>query len=370
MRVKVTSLPVLCAFVIAGLLSLASCVTVPNQVSGSAKAGDALDLPKPPQPEAQALLARFVEDHALVKKAGPAFFQPATLEKWPCNISQSTIYQAADLVMADPVEAEKIRLKIRKSLREQGLDPSLVAQTKYLNVHISPVSASCKNGKVDGDVELLAEYETLYENKTTMNSGGKVITMTTKNSTKEVSRVWTRFDLGKVAAPVKNIKQVLRKNETAYDDQAMSEMMAKNAIPQSKVPETVISYGGGLSPEFSANFTVKMTPKVSGGIAGTNIALVQELQSVFISPAVKNGTRTSDIYSNKEWSLTLHDKIKDGQKHGEQIVLTKNVMIGGKSMVEFTPGGRLVTFNGMEVIETRKCFISGQEVKTANCPKD
>jgi hypothetical protein len=68
--------------------------------------------------------------------------------------------------------------------------------------------------------------------------------------------------------------------------------------------------------------------------------------------------------------MTLQSRIKDNLQHGEQVTLMKNAIVGGKSMAEYTAGARLVLFNGMPAIETRKCFIGGQEVKTANCPKD
>jgi hypothetical protein len=349
------------ALIIAGLFGLASCVSVPNQVSGSAKAGAPLELPNPPQPEAQALVARFTTDFALVKKAGPAFFQPAVMAKWPCDISQSTIYQAAELTMADPVEAEKMSLNMRKSLREQGLDTGKgQLLPEYINVRISPVAAVCKGGKVDGEVELLTEYETRYE--------GIQPTVTVKLNTHEAGRVWVRFDAGKVAEPIKSIKRIFRKSEMVYKDKATNEMMTKYAAPQSKDPEITISYALNSANSLSGMFTVKMTPKVSGGVLGVNIDLVQELQSFFFTPTVGNGMRMWDHYSNKEWTMTMKNNVKDGKLHGEQITLQRNATFSGTSLAAMTPGARLVTFNGMEVMETRTSYINGHIVNTAKAP--
>ncbi len=121
-----------------------------------------LVFPSPPQPEAQALVQRFQADFARVS-ADPAYFTlPASAPAPGCDISKADLYKAAGLAMALPEEAAKISKMTRKQLRDMGMDPEQAAKpTEYSNVNVVALSVPCKNGKVDGEVETIASFDTL-----------------------------------------------------------------------------------------------------------------------------------------------------------------------------------------------------------------
>lgn len=82
-----------------------------------------------------------------------------------------------------PEEAEKVRLMSRKALRDAVLDPNSAGKgEEYKSLRITPLRAACKDGKLDGEVELLTEYESQLQSTIIMPMGGKVVNGTNTTS--------------------------------------------------------------------------------------------------------------------------------------------------------------------------------------------
>lgn len=130
----------------------------------------ALELPKPEDAQAQALLARANVDLSQLEAAWS--FQRPPAKEWPCEAPIGHLYDIAGLLGAlkpeqlpegakNPAEREKA---LRRSYRKMGLDYS-PTQITYSNIVLVPVKASCADGKLDGETEFYVSYDAVSETK-------------------------------------------------------------------------------------------------------------------------------------------------------------------------------------------------------------
>ncbi|WP_341920188.1 hypothetical protein [Polaromonas sp. YR568] len=333
----------------------------------------ALDLPNPAEPEAQALVKRFQADYARIK-ADPNFFKPpAAPVAMPCEVPQRDLYTPLGLFMAIPEEAEKIRLMSRKQLRDMGMDPDTAAKPmQYSNIRITPLKAACKDGKLEGDTDFLVQFDTLMENVNNMDLGTRKVKMTMKMGTQQASRYFLTFKDGKVQDGDRyHVTQLAMRNETLYDDAQMTQTMAKTKIPDAPEPQVTLNYmnfGAGRM----AMFTVSMAPKISAGLFGVNTSFQQQLDSHFTS-GMNTPLQRMVMYKNDKVFMTSQTSMKNGKAHGEQVQTQENYLKASGMRLDQVPGmetARLVTVGGVEMIETRTCFIEGVLTKAQTCPKD
>ncbi|MEO8023578.1 hypothetical protein [Polaromonas sp.] len=333
----------------------------------------ALDLPNPPQPEAQALVKRFQADYARIK-ADPNYFKPpAAPMAMPCDVPQRDLYQPLGLFLAIPEEAEKIRLMSRKQLRDMGMDPEAAAMpTKYSNIRITPIKASCKDGKLDGETEFLVQFDTLMENINNMLIGEKKVKMTMRMQSQQASRHFQVFKDGKLQVTESLVvtQQALR-NETLYDDAQMAQMMEKSKVPDAPEPQVVVLYTNFQAGQ-TTSFTVSMAPKITGGLFGVNVNFQQQLDSQFTT-GLNGPVNKMTMYKNDKFFMSSETPMKNGTSHGEQVQVQENYLKASGMRLDQMPGmetARLVTVNGVEMLETRTCFIQGVLTKAMACPKD
>jgi len=333
----------------------------------------ALEFPNPPQPEAQALVKRFQADYTRIK-ADPNYFKPPpTPMAMPCEVPQRELYTPLGLHMAIPEEAEKIRLMTRKQLRDMGMDPDTAAKPmQYNNIRITPIKAACAAGKLDGEAEFLVQFDTLMENSNNINLGAKTVKMTMKMMTQQASRYFLSFKDGKIQDGDKyHVTQLSMRNETLYDDAQMAATMSKTKIPDAPEPQvslTYMNFGAGQM----ATFTVSMAPKISAGLFGVNTSFQQQLDSHFTTGLGQSLNRM-EMYKNGKLFMTSETPMKNGKYHGEQVQVQENYLKASGMRLDQMPGmekARLVTVNGVEMLETRNCFIAGVLTKAQTCPKD
>lgn len=334
----------------------------------------ALDLPNPPQPEAQALVKRFQADYARIK-ADPNYFKPpAAPMAMPCEVPQRDLYQPLGLFMAIPEEAEKIRLMSRKQLRDLGMNPDAAAKPaqQYSNIRITPIKAACKNGKIDGEAEFLVQFDTLMENVNNMNIGAKTVKMTMKMATQQSNRYFLTFKDGKAEEGERfHANQMAVRNETLYDDAQMAATMSKTKIPDAPEPQVSLNYQNHAVGQM-ATFTVSMAPKISAGLFGVNTNFQQQLDSHFTS-GLRDSIYRMEMYKNDKFFMTSETPMKNGTYHGEQVQVQENYLKASGMRLDQMPGmekARLITVNGVEMLETRNCFINGVLTKAQTCPKD
>ncbi len=332
--------------------------------------------PSPPQPEAQALVQRFQADFAKVS-ADPAYFTlPASAPAPGCDISKSDLYKAAGLAMALPEEAAKISKMTRKQLRDMGMDPEQAAKpTEYSNVNVVALSVPCKNGKVDGEVETIASFDTLMSMKNTMNMGQKMVTMTMDMGASQTKRARSLFVAGELKRMVFSADRTFSRNKTTYDDPATQEMMNKHAVPDAKEPSVMLMYTAPEEGGLMGMFTVATTPKFSAGLFGVTTTFERQLTSMFMSGITGKGRSVQKMqsYTGATFTMESEQGIRDGKPNGEQIIRTENHFRKNNIRMDQVPGfenARIVSVNGVEMIEQRNCYIDGALVKTATCPKD
>ncbi len=333
----------------------------------------ALDFPNPPQPEAQALVKRFQADYARIK-ADPNYFKPpAAPMAMPCEVPQRDLYQPLGLFMAIPEEAEKIRLMSRKQLRDMGMDPETAAMPmQYSNIRITPIKAACKNGKLDGEAEFLVQFDTLMENVNNMDLGAKKVKMTMRMMSQQVSRYFLTFQDGKVQDTERyHVNQSALRNETLYDDAQTTQTMSKTKIPDAPEPQVSVFYTNFQAGQMTT-FTVSMAPKITGGLFGVNTSFQQQLDSHFMS-GISGPISKMAMYKNDKFFMTSESPMKNGKNHGEQVQVQENYLKASGMRLDQMPGmekARLITVNGVEMLETRNCFIDGVLTKAQTCPKD
>lgn len=342
---------------------------------GFAGAAAALDFPNPPQPEAQALVKRFQADYTRIK-ADPNYFKPpAAPMAMPCEVPQRDLYTPLGLHMAIPGEDEKISRMSRKQLRDLGLDPDAGAsQIKYSNIRITPVKAACKDGKLDGDAEFLVQFDTLMELVNDMDLGTKKVKMTTRLASQQVSRYFLTFKDGKALDGEKyHANQSAMRNRTLYDDAQVAQTMSKSDIPDAPEPQVSLNYTNFMAGRMAV-FTVSMAPKISAGLFGVNTSFQQQLDSQFTTGLdMMQAPYRMEMYKNDKLFMTMETPVKNGKYHGEQVQVQENYLKASNLRLDQMPGmerARLVTVSGVEMLETRNCYIDGIMTKTLNCPKD
>lgn len=333
----------------------------------------ALELPNPSAPEAQALVKRFQADYARVK-ADPNYFKPpAAPMAMPCEVPQRELYTPLGLHLAIPEEAEKIRLMSRKQLRDMGMDADLAAKpTQYSNIRITPIKAACKNGKLDGETDFLVQHDSLTENVNNLTIGTKPVKMTMKTTTRQSDRYFVTFKDGKAEDGERfHVSQMHTRSETLYDDAQMAASMAKTAVPESPEPQVSLNYQNYAAGHM-ATFAVSMAPKFSASLFGVSTTFQQELDSHFMS-GLRQSVHRMEVYKNGKFVMTSDTPMKNGTYHGEQVQVQENYLKASGMRLDQMPGMenvRLVTVKGVEMLETRNCFIAGVLTKAMACPKD
>ncbi|MGA0571898.1 hypothetical protein ACO2Q9_14370 [Variovorax sp. VNK109] len=319
-----------------------------------------------------ALQQRFQTD--LRKVEGDAsFFTPVAGVAWPCEVSQLQQYQAAGLQMAIPEEREKIRKMSRKILRDSGFDASQAGNSipAYSNIVIHPVRADCKDGKLDGDVEVLASYETLMETVSTMPFNDKAVKMTSRFVSTESHRSVTRFEAGEYKGPRTSIKRTFNRHSTTYDDAAVAKMLSHAQPPEVKEPNLIFNYPPDAGRGLTGTFTVTTTPKFSAGLLGMSTKFERGVNTSFMENSTD--VMRMEMYTGPQLTVVSTTPSRDGKPHGEQVTLSENYLRKNNLRMDQIPGmeqARIVTYKGQEMIEKRMCFIEGEIVKTAVCPKD
>lgn len=122
-------------------------------------------------------------------------------------------------------------------------------------------------------------------------------------------------------------------------------------------------------------FTVATTPKFSAGLFGMTTTFERQVTSMFMSGITGKGRSVQKMqsYTGAAFTMDMEQGMRDGKPNGEQIIRTENHFRKNNIRMDQVPGfenARIVSVNGVEMIEQRNCYIDGALVKTATCPKD
>lgn len=340
----------------------------------SAQGAD-LSYPTPDWEAGKAAVQRFAADYAQWEK-DPQFFEaPAVSPPWPCEVPDDTLYPAVGLTMALPDGAARIAKMTRKAFREQGMDPDAASKAtmKYDNIQIIPLRVTCKEGKIDGETDLLVSYDTRSEFNNTMPFKGRRVTTTTINRIRWTQRASPRFQAGTLIGNDRTIGRMYSSAESSYDDAEFGEMM-KSANSASgivaemqKKPLYTFSYSGkgGFT-----SFSISQEPKITGGLFGVSANFQTKLRSTLMR-SLGDGRDEMVMYDNAQ--LSQRSPMKNGKAHGDQITWMPNYLKASNLRLDQVPGmerAKIVTINGVEMIEKHMCFIEGVLTQTAECPSN
>ena len=337
----------------------------------------AYQFPTPEDPRARAVLERVGMDTAKFD-ALLAFAKPAP-QAWSCEAPIAYLYQPAgivDAVPADQLPADvKAQLEdgkrmMRKTFRAQGLDPSAAMVTTTSDIELIPISAPCKNGKLDGPVEYYLAFKQVMESN--METFSPLTNKLEKNRTLMNSQaemvVRQTYVAGKPAHGVRIARRGSITSRMTYENpqiqKSVDDSLAKTGSLNRATPQKTVSVNDEKTVTV---FSLLEEPKVTGGVFGVNTEWQRKLSTMVMlnDPGVQVSYTYSDaqplavMRQNRETSTSEMISYMDNfvKKMGKKI----SDMPGMENYREMVIGGR-------DVLEMRTCSIDFKPVKMDPCP--
>lgn len=330
----------------------------------------ALDYPEPADPIAKSMVAQYIKDKPFIDSP-TLMAMPNPVPAWPCAVPEIEQYKLAGLNMAHPELRGDIEKMTRKAFREAGMSTDMMPKTTYSNIQIIPLKAQCVNGKLDGELQILATYDKSDISHLTMPFGTGLVKGETVMNMHNVSRFHKTIKGGELSPVMTTFMQMTIQSETHYDNEQMeaqtrksNEQLGLNKPTTSRV--TMYTGQGGTM----ASFTESEEKKVSGGLFGVNVKTVPSLLTSFTLPI---DAHRSQSLSYKEKQLLAISGMKDGKAHGDQVIYMDNYLKKINQRLDQQQGmenAREVTINGVDLIEQRNCYQNGAPVKISPCPAD
>ncbi|MFP5441792.1 MAG: hypothetical protein ACLGHJ_09890 [Gammaproteobacteria bacterium] len=302
----------------------------------------AVEFPQVPDPDLQAMVDRFAAEYSGIVEGNLREKPPA--KEWPCvGDALKAIYQFS--VDIDESVAKRAYREQIRAARAQGEDPSGWVITSSIAVdEVVPVRGQCKDGKLDGEVEVW-----------THSAGGIAQAGTTANST-TIMRTTQQYAAGEPVGISRSLSwtessqvnvdfsrsgmdpKMVRKLEKAYKKNASR--IARYARPE--LPMISYSGSGEVGRSASARFSLHPSPNRGDLVLASHLCT-----------ATRNEVKVCWQYSDGE--MTSKSSYKNNLKHGEQITFARTIASMGRSVV---------------MPETRQCFIDGVETLTTDCRVD
>lgn len=292
---------------------------------------------------------------------------PATLPAWPCEVSEKDQYKLAGLIMAHPELKKDIAKQTRKQLRQMGIDANAVGEQKYSDIKFAPIVATCKDGKIDGEVQLLVSYKMQMENKSSFMMGEKQVGIMSTIESQNVNRVHFTAKAGERTGDSLMIAKIRSASKTTYDDPKMTSMMG-GKMDVKPIDMVMVTYGTANGQ--MAMFNEIDSVKVTSGFLAPSIKTEKALSSTFIIALDDNRSELRG-YTNKR--LTTISHMKGGKPHGENITYMDNVYKTLGQRIDQIPGmenAREVMIDGVAMIEMRTCMQEGVRIKTSTCSNE
>lgn len=319
-------------------------------------------LPKADAPEVQAIFDQYRQDGAAW--SAPAV-PPAKGPDWSC-LDQQHLYMAAGLAMAIPEFQQKSDKMTRKMMREMGMDPSMAHHEDYRDIRVVPLAGpSCADGKVNGQIEVVASYTAHSEKDIPVMVGGKDMgqhqTMD-RAVTQRIRRVLHDNEVTPGMAMLTDSTTTLR---TLYNDPAMRASMGD------KPTTTPLHQMMYMDKGTSVSFMEMTMPKVSTGFLGMPKVENEKVLVVMVTTTTDDGHGHSRSWNNGR--LTTESWTKDNRLHGPNITYMDNVWKRMGQKVSDVPGlenPEEVTVDGAEMVRQTLCFQNGVRVKMSPCPMD
>lgn len=300
----------------------------------------------------------------IAKYKSPQFLAfPASTMAMPCEVPPEKLYPLIGLGMALKETKAEIDKQGAKLMRKMGMD--MESDHTYSDIRIEPLRAQCVNGKLDGEAEFLVSHSAKMMTKTRVDMLGEATDMTSTMSTKNVSRYQLQLKEGELAGESIVVQLVDAVNTVEYSSPAVKKMMASAPkLPPSKSLMVLMNNSQGHMTTFNEVPSVKVTKGLFMAGVDTGVAL-QTTLTIPVAP----GYVRSLVFMDKD--LLGSSGYKNGKPHGEHILYSDNIyktlgqkldrQVGMENVKE-------VVINGKDMLETRNCFINGEQVKVATCP--
>jgi len=291
----------------------------------------------------------------------PNFFtQPATPAKIDCEISKKDLYvpvELSKLVKDSSLEAEEKKLDkaLKKYWRQQGVNPdeAMAPKPTYSNDVVTLLRGTCKDRVLDGNVEILGEYD--QESKQESESNNIKSKTTVRKHVK--IRVVALFYQGKFIKDLfKYFTSVTQQNVQSSD---LNTQASADQINNTPLLSKILVINPIDSNSLSAVFTL-----------GEN--LYQDKSKLWVSNTTfekegAEGRRTETFYVGTQLQSIKH--YKDIYPQGFSYSYMKLTPTQAKAMEPQYGPSRMVTANGEEFAEFRRCYINGVRAQTDECPE-
>lgn len=327
----------------------------------------AMELPKPENPGAAALLARAGVDIAKLE-AGWNFARPPAQE-WPCEAPIAHLYLLSGLIEALKPEQlpegiksmEELQKEMRRTFRKMGMDTA-PARTSYANIVLYPVKASCANGKLQGETEFYVSYESTMETKTAMFSP------TTKKmeDVRSVHRSTTEklvkavFEGGKPAGVHSDVTRGTLKTEMQFGDPELQ----KYSKPMDPQPIRSAMY---TWPEGQVMLSTSVGVEVGSGLLGPSVKQVTKLMTTI----GVNQERIAQMFTYTDTDLSSVMRRNTATNTTATVTYMDNIykkMGMKRTEMPGTENQKEVVINGKDMLEQRMCLINNVPAKVDPCP--
>jgi len=317
-------------------------------------------------PTVQAILKTYNDSDRALVTSPTAFTLPAARD-WPCTVSDEVKYATAGLYFMIPAQKKDIDKALRKALRQIGLGAA--PNETYSNIVVIPLAGQCKDGQLDGDVDVFVSYdsERVFENA--FQTGEKIIHSKSVTRSTTVQRMQRRFVDGELQTQQRMFFKMTATTDNQYDDAAMQEMEAKNKKLIGQSTPTIMTL---YTSENGTSVSIMETEEaqISAGLFGVNKSMKSSLTTSFTLPLDEHH-KLMEMY--KDGALIGVNRLKDHTAHGESLVYMDNYLKKIGQRIDQAHGmedTREITINGKDLLEKRTCWQNGQIAKIDPCPAD
>ncbi|MBE0622713.1 MAG: hypothetical protein IH605_19150 [Burkholderiales bacterium] len=256
------------------------------------------------------------------------FRLPSQVQPWPCEAAQANVRRIAglvDLVDQTPQQREEYR----KAMKPMGAGES---SYYYRDVRMWPVQMACKNGKLDGPVDVWVFSTMVSDNPNHLSISPVLIHLRLAVAN------------GEIVGPVHRVE---RRNggEIRYKDAATDKMMKENGVGDFEVFSISYRFDAAAS---NARSVVVMNPTY----ANSKYQHVDKGTNTIINMPL--GAGRSEQLSYEGARLAMRTPQKDGKPHGRMVVYAQTFKTG-------------FLVPDIKTSDTIYCYREGVLVKEAPC---
>lgn len=349
-------------FVFASGLTLAGCAPIVDTSSSFSYA-----FPTPQDQAAREMVEQYKKDQAAF--SSPTLFEiPNPLPTWACKVEETEQYRLAQVPLKlDMAQADKLVSKISRNM---GAAPP--PKTTFSNIKIIPIKTQCKQGKLDGEIQLQSNYDSTSEGSNNMMLSGKVVKQTYIIRAHFSKMAYLSMKEGKPLGKTTIVEESSSSNESHSDDAKMEEMMQKNNEQFKKNggqtsnktrSVTYVTSKDGMFGTFIESAYQDITANLLSGVQ------VKQRPTLSVSFTHPDGRyKRMESYTNGQLSSIMN--FKDGKMHGEHVTYMENVFKKNGQKLDQMPGyedAKEVVLNGFDFIQKTTCYKDGAVIKTATC---